>query len=87
MEDAIAADPGAAPVIPGTNGLRKARWRRQGKGKSGGVRCIYYYWVSDDEVYLLYVYAKSEQADMDPDGRKAAKSLVEEIKRGKERRG
>ena len=26
MEAAIVADPGAAPVIPGTGGLRKLRW-------------------------------------------------------------
>ncbi len=43
MQLAIAADPAAYPVIPGTGGVRKARWTRQGKGKSGGVRVIYYY--------------------------------------------
>ena len=29
-------------VIPGTGGIRKLRWRAKGKGKSGGVRAIYY---------------------------------------------
>jgi hypothetical protein len=41
--DATASNPEFYPVIPGTGGVRKARWRRQGKGKSGGVRVIYYY--------------------------------------------
>jgi hypothetical protein len=85
MEAAVAADPEAHPVVPGTGGVRKARWSRQGKGKSGGVRVIYYYWVSDNKVYMLYVYAKNEQADMDAAGRKAAKKFVEELKHGKEK--
>ena len=86
MEAAIAADPEAHPVVPGTGGVRKARWSRQGRGKSGGVRVIYYYWVSDNEVYMLYLYAKNEQADMDAAGRKEARKVVEALKRGKENR-
>src|SRR5712692_2035365 len=84
LRDAIASNPGLHPVIPGTGGVRKARWGRQGKGKSGGVRAIYYYWISDDEVYLLYIYAKNEQADMSAADRKAVKTFVEELKRAKE---
>jgi hypothetical protein len=84
MEAAIAADPDNYPVVPGTGGVRKARWSRQGRGKSGGVRVIYYYWVSDNEVYMLYLYAKNEQADMDAAGRKEARKFVEALKRGKE---
>ena len=40
METAIAADPTAAPVIPGTGGIRKLRWAGSGRGKRGGVRTI-----------------------------------------------
>jgi hypothetical protein len=35
-------------------------------------------------VYLLHIYAKNEQADMDPAGRKAAGKFVEELKRAKQ---
>ncbi|SPF53400.1 Toxin HigB-2 [Candidatus Sulfopaludibacter sp. SbA4] len=84
IQDAISANPELHPVVKGTGGVRKARYGRQGKGKSGGVRIIYYYWVSDDEVYLLFMYAKNEQADMSPSDRKAAKAFVEELKRAKE---
>ena len=88
MEASIAADPEAHPVVPGTGGVRKARWSRQGRGKRGGVRVIYYYWASDNEVYMLYVYAKNEQADMDAAGRKEARRFVEALKHAKEdRRG
>jgi hypothetical protein len=33
---------------------------------------------------MLYVYAKKEQADLDPASRKAVKSFVEELKHAKE---
>jgi hypothetical protein len=43
MESAIAATPLAFPVIPAAGGFRKARWKRGNRGKSGGVRAIFYY--------------------------------------------
>jgi hypothetical protein len=51
MEANIAADPLAYPVIRGTGGFRKARWSRGATGKSGGVRAIFYYFVSGDTVF------------------------------------
>jgi hypothetical protein len=66
--------------------VRKARWSRQGVGKRGGVRAIYYYWGSDNEVYMLYLNARNEQADMDPAGRKEARKFVEALEHGKESR-
>lgn len=86
MEASIAADPESHPVVVGTGGVRKARWSRQGKGKSGGVRVIYYYWSTDNEVYMLYVYAKNEQPDLDAAERKAAKKFVEMVKDDKKKR-
>ena len=35
LEAAIVADPAAAPVIPGTGGIRKFRWAGSGRGKRG----------------------------------------------------
>lgn len=96
MQLAIAADPEAHPIVPGTGGVRKARWTRQGKGKSGGVRVIYYYWrttgeiarqILDPEVYLLSIYAKSDQSDMTAADRKAAKRFVEGLKDAKKQAG
>jgi hypothetical protein len=39
----IANNPEAGDIIPDTGGVRKVRWRRQGMGKRGGVRVIYFY--------------------------------------------
>ena len=86
MEGSIASAPEAHPVVAGTGGVRKARWGRQGKGKRGGVRAIYYFWSADDEVYLITVYAKSEKTDLTAEDRKAARLFVEAIKHEKEAR-
>jgi len=52
--------PEAGKVVPGSGGLRKVRWAISGKGKSGGVRVIYYFKRQEDEIWLLTIYSKSE---------------------------
>ena len=83
MEESIASDPAAHPVVAGTGGVRKARWSRRGKGKRGGVRVIYYCFISEHVVYMLSVYSKSERSDMSPADRRAAKRFVEALKNAK----
>ena len=70
-------------MVPGTGGVRKARWGRQGKGKRAGVRVIFYYWSPDNEVYLIAIYAKSAKADMTAEDRRAAQFFVEVLKNEK----
>jgi hypothetical protein len=41
--DFIARNPEAGDLIQETGGVRKVRWGRQGSGKQGGVRIIYFY--------------------------------------------
>ena len=61
---ALAERPDMGPVIPGSGGLRKVRWRLEGRGKRGGVRVIHY-WLSDDEqLRMLFAYAKARQEDL-----------------------
>ena len=52
--------PEAGKVVPGSGGVRKIRWAMTGRGKSGGVRIIYYFKKQDDEIWLLTIYSKSE---------------------------
>jgi hypothetical protein len=47
-------------VVKESGGIRKVRWKRQGTGKSGGVRVIYYVKNEAEEIVLLTLYAKSE---------------------------
>ena len=53
--------PDAGKIVRGSGGVRKLRWAVSGKGKSGGIRVIYYWKRRDDEIWLLTVYGKSER--------------------------
>jgi hypothetical protein len=44
--------PEGHPVIPGASGFRKARWARQGKGKSGGFRVVYFFLAEPGRIYI-----------------------------------
>ena len=79
MQWSLAINPEAGIVIPGGGGLRKLRWGASGKGKSGGVRVIYYVYARDQKIYLLYPYKKSKQEDLT---RKQLRILREYIKDG-----
>ena len=40
------------------------RWARQGKGKRGGVRVIYFNRLANGEIWLLLIYAKSARENI-----------------------
>ena len=63
-------------VIQGGGGLRKIRWRARGKGKNGGVRVIYYFASEKGYIYLMAIYGKSQQTDLDKD---KLKRLAEQV--------
>jgi hypothetical protein len=81
LEESIAAEPERHPLIPGTGGFRKARWRRSGVGKSGGVRVIYYFMVRPDLVFLADIYAKNEKENLTHAERNQLKKIASEIQR------
>jgi hypothetical protein len=61
LQNELAEDPERGDLIKGGGGIRKIRYSTQGRGKSGGVRVIYY-WVRDDHlIYMLVVYLKSKK--------------------------
>jgi mRNA-degrading endonuclease RelE of RelBE toxin-antitoxin system len=78
FQAALVKDPEAGSIIAGSGGLRKIRWRVSGRGKSGGVRVVYYWAVARDQLLLLMIYAKNEQDDLSPDQLKLLKKVVEE---------
>ena len=61
METSLLSDPTAHPIMARTGGFRKARWGRGNSGKSGGVRTIYYYFVTGETIYLFDMYAKNQK--------------------------
>lgn len=68
--------PKAGVIISGTDGIRKLRWARQGMGKSGGVRVIYYFHNEQMPLYLLTVFGKSEKANLSKAERNELAKLV-----------
>jgi hypothetical protein len=60
----LAMNPGAGDEIPGTGGVRKVRFAARGKGKSGGVRVIYYFYDEENPLYAIFLYGKDEQANL-----------------------
>ena len=56
----ISEHPLAGDVIPQTGGLRKLRWSRQGMGKRGGARVIYYTQMPKGHIVLVAVYVKAK---------------------------
>lgn len=62
--DWLAGCPEAGKVIPRSGGLRKVRWAAKGHGKRGGARVIYFWWLADDKILLLDIYAKNEQENL-----------------------
>lgn len=77
LEAAISANPDVGDVIRGLKGARKVRFAMAGKGKSGGGRAIYVVVRVRDVAYLLLAYAKSAQAEISNDQRKAIKAFIE----------
>jgi len=62
--DYLATHPKAGKIIQGTGGIRKIRWKRKGKGKSGGVRVIYYFYDETMPLFLLTVFGKNEKENL-----------------------
>jgi len=60
----LALHPASGDIMQGTGGIRKLRWAAQGRGKSGGVRVIYYYHNETLPLFLLTVFGKGEKANL-----------------------
>jgi len=77
----LSLNPKAGVLIEDTGGIRKLRWRKPGRGKSAGVRVIYYYHSEIMPLYLLTVFGKNERASLSMQEKhtlaKAVKQLVE----------
>ena len=73
----LAKHPEAGKLIPGSGGLRKIRWAGSGRGKRGGLRVIYYWWIAKDRISMLLVYPKSEQDDLSAEQVKQLRKALE----------
>ena len=82
LQNTLMAKPDAGDIIRGGSGIRKLRWSAQGRGKRGGARVIYYWYMPGDRIYLIYAYVKSRQDDLTPAQVKTLAALMKDIKNG-----
>jgi hypothetical protein len=78
----LLANPARGTVVPGLAGIRKARAENpvRSKGKRGGFRYMYYLLEYDDEIYLLSLFDKGEQEDLNEKQKAALRAMVAELK-------
>ena len=80
LVDFIARHPFAGDLVRDTGGLRKLRWQREGGGKSGGYRAIYYFHDVRAPIFAFLAYGKNQQADLTPAQKRSAADMVAAIK-------
>lgn len=73
----LSAHPTDGTVMEGTSGIRKLRWARQGTGKSGGARVIYFYYNEGMPLYALTIYGKGEKDNLSKAERNELAKLVD----------
>ena len=78
LQEKLIKNPMAGKLIPHGKGLRKYRWGALGKGKSGGARIIYYLYLADHKIYMLFPYKKSDQGDLTAEQIKVLSHYVKE---------
>ena len=78
LQEELLANPEAGDMIEGTGGSRKLRPPdpRRGKGKRGGLRVIYYWWLGGNQFWLFTIYDKDEADDLTAEQRKFLKQLL-----------
>jgi hypothetical protein len=72
----IAENPEAGDIMVGTGGVRKVRWGVGSRGKSGGVRVIYYYHNLQFPLFLLTVFTKNERENISQSEKNELKRLI-----------
>jgi len=78
LQQQLAFNPSTGAVIKHSGGLRKARWRSAAKGKRGGIRVIYYWFVNADEIYMLLAYGKGEKDDLSANDLRLLRGYIQE---------
>lgn len=76
LQLALVDNPALGPGI-GYGGLRKLRWKAEGRGKRGGYRIIYYWATESGIILLLFMYPKNEQEELTAAQKRVLQRIVE----------
>lgn len=79
LQKELALNPKAGKVIKGTGGLRKIRWSTPGKGKSGGLRVIYYN-LTENTILMVFAFRKNEAENITDEEVKMLRAMTQKIK-------
>jgi|SRR5262245_15482347 len=79
--DELTMNPERGSIIAGTGGIRKLRWRtgKDNKGKSSGIRVLYYYDNNRVIVLLISLFKKSDKENIDAGEKVELKKLLPEL--------
>ncbi len=66
-------------LIQDTSGIRKLRWSIGSKGKSSGVRVIYYFHSGIMPLYLLTVFGKNEKSNISSEEKNLLSKIVKKL--------
>ena len=72
--------PEVGVVVPGSGGVRKLRWRAEGRGKRGGLRIVYFVRLSREEIWMLSIYGKNVRENIPAHVLKAMRREIEDAK-------
>jgi hypothetical protein len=77
LQQFMMLNPEAGAIVRGSGGVRKLRWRREGAGKRGGLRLVYFVRYQPNEFWMLTLYSKTEQENVPAHILKRLKELFE----------
>ena len=64
LQEFMMQNPEAGNIVRGSGGVRKLRWKREGAGKRGGLRVIYFVRYQPHEFWMLALYAKARRENV-----------------------
>jgi hypothetical protein len=64
LQQYMMQNPEAGQLVRGSGGVRKLRWVRQGMGKRGGLRVVYFVRYVPNEFWMLSIYANAKQENV-----------------------
>lgn len=79
LQTDLAVNPERGDLIRSGGGIRKLRWAAQGRGKSGGIRVIYYWVRQDGRILMLLAYPKSRKDTLTAAETATLRRLVKEL--------
>jgi hypothetical protein len=77
LQQFMMLNPEAGAIVRGSGGVRKLRWRREGAGKRGGLRVVYFVRYQPNEFWMLTLYSKTERENVPAHILKRLKELFE----------